>query len=563
MVVAGVGSVSVSSVAPATSDRQEPAAEPAHPEERHRDVEALARADAPRRRGPAAVAPRAPPWVWITPLGVPRLPDVNRIARSSAGRTAGLDARRPVHRATSLRAVTRRSSRWRRFGRRAVAPAPADDRRRGRRRARRARRGSGGRGTRAGDQERRHARGPELRLELGGRSSVLSGTSTAPMRITAIAVDSPVDAVRHEQPDAACPCRPRPRGAGGPQRSAACVELGVGEHRRRRAPSPRHRPVASAGPDQAGRGGVGESIDGDGRTPVSDHRACSFSARASSLPLDIIGTSASGTDDDDLRDLVGRQRPGQAARSSSRSIRVEHRRRRRAPRPRPPPAGRRPRRRPRSRGTADPLSVGDRGLDLPRRHVGAPGLDHVAAAALEVEEPVGVDRDEVAGAEPAVGVERLGSRRARSSPPSGTARGTRARRSRRRAHGAPVSGSRTRASKPGAGRPNDPRWCSGRSTSPSPSRHTLPASVMPSIAWRSSGSAGATSLGRIGQRLPRRIDERSRPAKDGSPGRWATDCAKPLTIVGRSRSMRSRTPAASAAFEHTSRPPATSVPSRA
>ncbi len=42
------------------------------------------------------------------------------------------------------------------------------------------------------------------------------------------------------------------------------------------------------------------------------------------------------------------------------------------------------------------------------------------------------------------------------------------------------------------GRPNDPRWCSGRSCSSPDSRQTLPASVMPSIEWRSSGSAGAT-----------------------------------------------------------------------
>ena len=50
-----------------------------------------------------------------------------------------------------------------------------------------------------------------------------------------------------------------------------------------------------------------------------------------------------------------------------------------------------------------PVTVGDRGLDLARRHVGAGGLDHVAAAAGEVEEAVGVDVEEVAGAVPAVG----------------------------------------------------------------------------------------------------------------------------------------------------------------
>ena len=66
----------------------------------------------------------------------------------------------------------------------------------------------------------------------------------------------------------------------------------------------------------------------------------------------------------------------------------------------------------------------------------------------------------------------------------------------------------------------------------------------------------------IGQRLPRRIDERSRVANDGSFARCATDAAKPFTIVGRARSRRSSVAAASAAFEHTSVAPATSVPSR-
>ena len=66
---AGSGRASVSSVAPATSVGEQAGAEPADPEERHRDVEAVV---AVRRRtsSPAAVAPSAPPWVWITPLGV-------------------------------------------------------------------------------------------------------------------------------------------------------------------------------------------------------------------------------------------------------------------------------------------------------------------------------------------------------------------------------------------------------------------------------------------------------------------------------------------------------------
>jgi hypothetical protein len=39
-------------------------------------------------------------------------------------------------------------------------------------------------------------------ISSGGRSSVLSGTSTAPTRITASAAVAQIDAVRHQQPDA-------------------------------------------------------------------------------------------------------------------------------------------------------------------------------------------------------------------------------------------------------------------------------------------------------------------------------------------------------------------------
>ena len=54
------------------------------------------RAGRPRRcsarSSPAAVARIAPPWVWITPFGRPRLPEVNMTARSSAGRTRAASA---------------------------------------------------------------------------------------------------------------------------------------------------------------------------------------------------------------------------------------------------------------------------------------------------------------------------------------------------------------------------------------------------------------------------------------------------------------------------------------
>ena len=47
--------------------------------------------------------------------------------------------------------------------------------------------------------------------------------------------------------------------------------------------------------------------------------------------------------------------------------------------------------------------IADDRLDFARRDVRTAGLDHVAASTLEVEEALVVDREEVAGAEPAVG----------------------------------------------------------------------------------------------------------------------------------------------------------------
>jgi hypothetical protein len=40
-----------------------------------------------RASSPHAVARNALPWVWITPLGAPRLPEVKSTTMSSAGRT--------------------------------------------------------------------------------------------------------------------------------------------------------------------------------------------------------------------------------------------------------------------------------------------------------------------------------------------------------------------------------------------------------------------------------------------------------------------------------------------
>ena len=64
--------------------------------------------------------------------------------------------------------------------------------------------------------------------------------------------------------------------------------------------------------------------------------------------------------------------------------------------------------------------------------------------------------------------------RARSSPPSGTGRGSHSSPTSSTPQARPVSGSTTRPRSPGAGRPNEPRRCSGWSASSSCTRHTLP-----------------------------------------------------------------------------------------
>ena len=141
-------SASVSSVAPATSTVSRPAAEPAHPEERHRDVEALAGADA------AGVESRARPpggrrrGCGSTPFGRAAAARGEQDGEVVGRRGRRRRARRPVRRrrrrsgrASSDQTARRFGSRgWRRPERGRVGDARA--------RSRRARRGSAGRGTR-------------------------------------------------------------------------------------------------------------------------------------------------------------------------------------------------------------------------------------------------------------------------------------------------------------------------------------------------------------------------------------------------------------------------------
>ena len=185
----------------------------------------------------------------------------------------------------------------------------------------------------------------------------------------------------------------------------------------------------------------------------------------------------------------------------------------------------------------------------------APGrLDHVAVAPAEVEEPVVVHRDQIARVEPVVPVEGLvplapevALHEERAPEPQ-------------LAH---LTG-RTRR----AVGSHHPRLESGHG----PAERAAP--VLGLLALVLAGQAHAARLGHpqhgvvaardppagrsagmIGYRLPRRMEERSRDENVGSSATWATEAANPLTMVGRSRSSTSSTPAAVGALAQTERRP--------
>ena len=85
--LAGVGPVVGEQGGTGDQHGQEPRAEAARPKERHRDVEALVLTHAASVQ-PGSGRPQARCHdVWMTPLGVPLLPEVNRMTIGSAGRT--------------------------------------------------------------------------------------------------------------------------------------------------------------------------------------------------------------------------------------------------------------------------------------------------------------------------------------------------------------------------------------------------------------------------------------------------------------------------------------------
>ena len=181
--------------------RQQPAAEPARPEERHRDVE-RARPDATQRASSPAAAARRRAAVGVdrSPSGVPRLPEVKRTTRSSAGRTRASSARdqrpaRPVP-GRSSSCHTRRSD-----GAAGWRPSAAS--------AARQARGGGlevvevarGRGTRARRRGGSRPRSSQLGEQLGRAQQRAERHEDGADAQRGERGDGPVDAVRREQPD--------------------------------------------------------------------------------------------------------------------------------------------------------------------------------------------------------------------------------------------------------------------------------------------------------------------------------------------------------------------------
>ena len=207
--VAGAGSVSVSSVAPATQRREQARAEPAHPEEGHRDVEPVVLADAAgaESRGTVA-ADRAA-------VGVDHALRASPAARGEhddqvVGRLDPLLHRLDEPRGCGL--LGERVGRehalqrgQRRHGGRIDGPSGA----RPGRPAGRARRGSADRGSSGTAIRCATFAARSCGLELGRAQQRAERDEHAPIRTMALGGDGPVDAVRHQQADAVTACPPR------------------------------------------------------------------------------------------------------------------------------------------------------------------------------------------------------------------------------------------------------------------------------------------------------------------------------------------------------------------
>ena len=176
-VVSGCGISSVISVAPASSADRMPLPKP--PTQKN-GIGRYSRVSASMHRAarPDRTAPSALPCEWMTPFGGPLLPEVNMMTRVSAGRD-GCGER--------VDGLGRRRGRLRQLVGRPNMP----QRRKFRRRAQfglAGRRGSGARGTPRRPPGTARRRPAAARPVPVAASRVLSGTSTAPMRVRATAI---------------------------------------------------------------------------------------------------------------------------------------------------------------------------------------------------------------------------------------------------------------------------------------------------------------------------------------------------------------------------------------
>ena len=341
-----------------------------------------------RTSSPAAVAPSAPPWVWITPLGVPRLPEVNTIARSSAGRTDASSAQRRVRRR-------------RRSCRRAVVLPHGDGAQAGQRLDHEpgARDQLGRDRHEVGDvvtteelaeHQMLDTRGAQLRCQLGRAEE---GGERHDGRAGATGAErdhGPRSAVRHQHADGRALADAEAHEVAG-ERGAATLELAVRQrvvggdherplglllgHRRTRAGTVRRSPLIEELLDRRQIGlatrehrqvGRREHEEATGHLVRRQPRAQLGAQRVE------VGRGV-GLGQDHRRDHLVALGIGDA----------QHHRREAAG------------------------GVAQRGFDLERRHVRTRGLDHGTAPAVEVEEAVGVNVEHVAGAVPAVGREDL------------------------------------------------------------------------------------------------------------------------------------------------------------
>ena len=239
---------------------QQSLAEPSGPEEGHRDVEALSRSDAAglesRRDGPQRRA------VGVDDaLRCPSAPEVKRTTMSSAGRTRASRPRTRLGRRSGRPGgrpcvQTRRNdgaAGWR-VPERTVAH-------RVRCRHLRVRRRSADRETPPPSRGATRAPWSSCASSSGGRSSVLRGTSTAPIRMAASADDRPLDAVRRQQADPVALDDTLGDEPGRHARRSSSSSCGIGQRLVAASRGPARSPSCAPSVGEEGRGSSAASGD--------------------------------------------------------------------------------------------------------------------------------------------------------------------------------------------------------------------------------------------------------------------------------------------------------------